>query len=63
MPVVVVQMLSGRTKEQKRRLVQGITKLMQEVANAPADGTTVIIQDFDRDNWGSKGELMSDRAS
>ena len=61
MPVVIVQMLAGRTVEQKRKIVDGITKVMQDAAGVQPDGTTVIIQDYERDNWSKGGKLMSEQ--
>ncbi|MBM4436970.1 MAG: 2-hydroxymuconate tautomerase family protein [Actinobacteria bacterium] len=63
MPVIVVQMLAGRTPDQKRRIVAGITKVMQESAGAAPDSTTVIIQDVARDNWAKGGALLSEQTT
>jgi len=61
MPVVTVQMWSGRTTEQKRRLVRAITEAMVEHADARPDGLHVIIQDVPPDSWGRAGVLGIDR--
>ena len=61
MPVITVQMLSGRSAEQRRKIVEGITKVMVEEAGAPREGTTVIIQEVERDRWASAGRLLSER--
>lgn len=61
MPVVTVQMWSGRTVEQKRRLVRAITDAMIQHANAKPDGLHVIIQEIPPDNWGRAGVLGIDR--
>lgn len=61
MPVVTVQMWTGRTVEQKRRLVRAITDAMVEHADARADGLHVILQEFDPENWGRAGTLGVDR--
>jgi 4-oxalocrotonate tautomerase len=61
MPVVTVQMWSGRTVEQKRRLVRAITDAMVEHADCKPDHLHVIIQDVPRDSWGRAGVLGSDQ--
>jgi 4-oxalocrotonate tautomerase len=58
MPVVTVQMWSGRTTEQKRKLVRAITDAMVEHANCKPDHLHVIIQDVD--SWGRAGVLGID---
>ncbi len=61
MPVVTVQMWSGRTVDQKRRLVRAITDAMVEHAGANPDALHVIIQDVPKDSWGRAGVLGTDR--
>lgn len=60
MPVVTVQMWSGRSTEQKRRLVRAITDAMVEHANCKPDHLHVIIQDVPKDSWGRSGKLGID---
>lgn len=60
MPVVTVQMWSGRSTEQKRRLVRAITNAMVEHANCKPDHLHVIIQDVPKDSWGRAGKLGID---
>ena len=50
MPVVTVQMWSGRTTEQKRKLVRAITDAMVTHANCKPDILHVIIQDVPKDS-------------
>lgn len=61
MPVVTVQMWTGRTVEQKRRLVRAITDAMVEHVDARPDALHVIIQEYELDNWGRAGTLGTDR--
>lgn len=60
MPVVTVQMWSGRTTEQKRKLVRAITAAMVEHAGCKPDHLHVIIQDVPKDSWGRAGVLGSE---
>lgn len=61
MPYVSVRMLKGRTKDQKKELAQAITKALAEICGARREGTTVVIDEVDRENWAIGGELMSER--
>lgn len=60
MPVVHVQMLAGRTPQQKRRLIEELTRVMHEVAGAPPDRVHVLVDEVDPDNWGRGGIPMSE---
>lgn len=55
MPFVHIQMLRGRSSEQKRLLISEITRAMVEVAGAAADGVHVVIDEVDAENWGRGG--------
>ena len=61
MPYVNVKVAGSLTKEQKRQIVEGITKLLEEVAGKPPSATYVVIEEVDRDNWGKGGKLLSDK--
>ncbi|MDP2873246.1 MAG: tautomerase family protein [Bacillota bacterium] len=61
MPHVVVQMLEGRSKEQKKLLIEGITKAVCDSCKVGADAVSVAIFETPRDNWGKAGVPMSER--
>jgi 4-oxalocrotonate tautomerase family enzyme len=56
MPVVTVQLWTGRTVNQKRRLVAAITEAMVQHADSTPDHLHVIIQDVPKDSWGRAGK-------
>jgi 4-oxalocrotonate tautomerase len=58
MPVVVVEMWEGRTPEQKRSLIRGITKTFEEIGTKP-ESLHIVIHDVPRTNWGLNGEQAS----
>lgn len=60
MPFVVVHMWEGRDVAQKRALVAAITDAMVEHAQARPDHLHVVIQEYDRENWGRAGVLAVD---
>jgi len=61
MPYVNVRMLKGRTKEQKKELVTAITDALADICGARREGTTVVIDEVERENWAVGGELMSEK--
>jgi len=60
-PFINVKMLSGRSTEQKRALVEALTAAMVDTCGADKDGTTVIIEEYEREHWAKGGVLISDR--
>lgn len=60
MPIVQIDMLNGRTLEQKRELVKKVTEAIVETANCPADAVTIIIREMQQENLGKAGKLRSD---
>lgn len=58
MPVVTVEMFSGRTDEQKEKLIHGITKAFEEIGVKP-DSLTILIHEMPRSNWGIRGVQAS----
>ena len=59
MPVVTVEMWEGRTVEQKKQLVEGITAAFTQIG-VPREALQVIIQDIPKHNWAIAGRLASE---
>ena len=60
MPVVQIYMYRGRTKEQKKELVQRIAKDFAEVVNVKPESLQILFHDMDKEDWGTRGMLASD---
>lgn len=60
MPRVTIQMFEGRTIEQKRALVEGVTKVIVDTCKAPPENVTILIQEMARDNYSKAGVLVCD---
>nr|WP_161879574.1 2-hydroxymuconate tautomerase [Alkalibacterium sp. MB6] len=58
MPIVHVEMIEGRTKEQKEALVKDIVKAVETHTNAKKEAVTVIINDIKKENIATKGEYL-----
>ena len=50
-------MLEGRTLEQKKKLVEEITRVTVEVLGGSAASVDVLITDVKRENWATGGVL------
>jgi 4-oxalocrotonate tautomerase len=62
MPYINIKITrEGVTAEQKRRLIEGATKLLQDVLNKNPATTVVVIDEVDTDNWGIGGEQVTER--
>lgn len=59
MPIVIVEMWEGRTTEQKKKLVEGITSVMGDMGVRP-EGVTILIKDNPKHNWARGGKLASE---
>jgi 4-oxalocrotonate tautomerase len=60
MPLITVELFEGRSVEQKRKIVEGLTKTMCEITGGKASAVQVMIRDVPKSNWGFGGELCSD---
>ena len=61
MPLIQVQMFSGRTPEQKRNLVRALTDAFVQTVGSTPDAVDVILTDVEKSDWAQGGELFSDK--
>lgn len=61
MPVISVRIARGRPLEAKRRMVEAVTNAVAETLDVKPEWVTVLIEEFDRENWATGGELHIDR--
>lgn len=59
MPVVIVEMWEGRTVEQKKQLVEGITSSFAKIGTPP-EAVHIILKDNPKHNWATGGKLASE---
>jgi 4-oxalocrotonate tautomerase len=60
LPVVQLSVWTGISLENKKKIAQGITKVLEETG-IPRDAITVIIYEAPKENWASGGQLHSER--
>ena len=61
MPNVTIEWLEGRTLEQRRQVIAGITDLLVEAADARREAVQVTFRDMTKETWGRGGLLGIDR--
>lgn len=60
MPYVKIEVTrEGVTREQKGKLIKGISNLITEVLNKDPQLTHIVIQEVELDDWGYAGEQVS----
>jgi 4-oxalocrotonate tautomerase len=61
MPTIRVEMLEGRTPEQKKEFVKAVTEVAVKTLGAKPEVVTVVLCDVKRSDWAVAGVLMSDK--
>ncbi len=62
MPYVNIKITrEGATAEQKALLIQGVTRMLQEILGKNPQTTCVVIEEVETDNWGIGGETITVR--
>jgi len=59
--MVQITMLAGRTAEQKRKIAQRITDVMEEETGTPREGVTVAFYEVSKESYARGGVLISDK--
>jgi 4-oxalocrotonate tautomerase len=61
MPVITIKTFEGKTREQKKKWIEEITRVSMEVTGIKDPSIyTVIIQEIPKENWGKGGVPSSD---
>jgi 4-oxalocrotonate tautomerase len=60
MPIVQVSVWEGMTPENKKKTVEGITKVFEDMG-VPKDAVHIVIYEAPKSNWATGGQLHSER--
>ncbi len=60
MPSYHLEMFEGRTQEQKKKLVQEITRVTVEVLGCSVEAVDIVITEVAKENWATGGKLWSE---
>ncbi|SDH69274.1 4-oxalocrotonate tautomerase [Alteribacillus persepolensis] len=61
MPFIQVNILKGRSPEQKEKLIREMTNVAMDVLDAPEQSVRVMIQEMEPEHWGIAGESIKKR--
>ena len=61
MPVITIQLAKGRPVETKRVLASASTKAAADILGVRPEWATVLIEEYERENWATGGELRADK--
>jgi len=61
MPFVTIDILEGRTVEQKRKLVKAVASAVAESIGCPEEAVEIVIRDVPKTNWSTGGKLACDK--
>ena len=59
LPYVKIEMLPGRTEDQKAAIAEAVTDAIVRFGNASPASVWVVFDDVPAQNWASGGELLS----
>jgi 4-oxalocrotonate tautomerase len=60
MPIVQISVWEGMSLENKKKTVEGITKVFEDLG-VPKEAVTVVIYEAPKSNWATGGQLHSER--
>lgn len=60
MPIVQIEILEGRTVEQKRVLAEKVTQAIVESIGTPVENVSIIIREMPKINYAIAGKLVID---
>lgn len=63
MPIVMVNVKEGRTLEQKRAMITGMTKVLCETLEVPVSSVRIIVNEMRNEDFAIGGVLVCDDPS
>jgi 4-oxalocrotonate tautomerase len=60
MPIAQIQILEGRSPDQKRAAIEKVTQALHEALGAPTESIRVVIQEVPKENWGIGGRTAKE---
>jgi 4-oxalocrotonate tautomerase len=60
MPMVRIELVPGRTREQKARAAREITEAMTRTLGAKPEATQIVFIEVERADWAAAGKLLDE---
>jgi 4-oxalocrotonate tautomerase len=61
MPIISVQMLSGRTAAQKSAFIKQVADIAVHTLEVPERAVTIVLTEVSAENWGVGGRTMAEQ--
>jgi 4-oxalocrotonate tautomerase len=61
MPTLRVELMEGRTAEQKKELVKALTEAVVKTLGSKPEAVDILLYDIKRHDWATGGVLWSER--
>ena len=61
MPILRVEMLSGRSREQKKELAEVLTRETARIAKCAPSAINIVFVDVEREDWAVAGVLSDEK--
>jgi 4-oxalocrotonate tautomerase len=61
MPIIRVEMLHGRSVEQKREVAEVFTRELARICHCAPEGVVIVIDEVKKENWSVGGQLFTDK--
>ena len=62
MPTIRVELMEGRTPEQKKKLVKALTEAVVNTLGGNPEAVDILLYDIKRHDWATGGELWSENS-
>lgn len=62
MPTLRVDLMEGRTVEQKKKLVEALTQAVVDTLGSKPESVDILLYDIPRQNWATGGILWTERS-
>lgn len=63
MPLVEVTLVEGRTREQLRALISGLTRAAAEAVGAPVENVRVVVREVPATHWAAGDVTIAERTT
>lgn len=60
MPYISIETFAGKTDEQKKHLIEEVTRAVTSSLGVPKESVWIVIKDIPKSDWGENGKPCSE---